>query len=171
MKIPGLVDLQVNGYAGVDFSNPGLSEEDFIRACRGVLNAGTSAFLPTIITSPLETYRSNLPIMAEALELQEFSGRLLGIHLEGPFLSAEPGARGAHNAEWIRKPDVDFLDQLIGQRGDSGRRRTGDCSNRRRHGERRRNLSPRRVHDLQPPLHAAENSAISLRHTCGGGAT
>jgi len=52
MKIPGLVDLQVNGYKGVDFSSANLTQEDFILACRQLLKAGTTAFLPTISTSP-----------------------------------------------------------------------------------------------------------------------
>ena len=51
MKIRGLVDLQVNGYKGVHFSDINLTREDFILSCRGVFEAGTTAFLPTIITS------------------------------------------------------------------------------------------------------------------------
>lgn len=113
MKIPGLVDLQVNGYLGVDFSSGDLTEGDFAQACRGILEAGTTAFLPTIITSPSEVYKRNLPMMAAVLQRQEFHGRLLGIHLEGPFISAKDGARGAHRAEWVRKPDISYLQQLI----------------------------------------------------------
>ncbi len=113
MKIPASIDLQVNGYNGVDFSSPELTEDDFIRACRQVLQAGTAAFLPTVITSPTETYRRNLPIIARALSSEEFRNRLLGIHVEGPFISPKDGARGAHNPDWIRKPDPAFLAQLI----------------------------------------------------------
>jgi len=113
MKIPGLVDLQVNGYRGVDFSSGDLTERDFIRACRGILEAGTTAFLPTMITSAPEVYRHNLPMMATVLEKQEFRGRILGLHIEGPFLSPKDGYRGAHSAEWIREPDIDFLKQII----------------------------------------------------------
>jgi len=112
-RIPGLVDLQVNGYKGVDFSDEGLTQRDFARACRQLLEAGTTAFLPTLVTSPGPIYEHNLAIMAKVLEQQEFHGRLLGIHLEGPFISVQDGARGAHNAEWVREPDVSFLDKLI----------------------------------------------------------
>ncbi len=51
MEVPGLVDLQVNGYKGVDFSSPELTEDDFAHACRQMLNEGATAFLPTVITS------------------------------------------------------------------------------------------------------------------------
>jgi N-acetylglucosamine-6-phosphate deacetylase len=107
------VDLQVNGFRGVHFSDINLTRDDFIMACRGVFEAGTTAFLPTMITSPKEVYEHNLPIMAAVLKEAEFRGRLLGFHIEGPFISTQDGARGAHDAKWISKPDVDYLKQLI----------------------------------------------------------
>jgi N-acetylglucosamine-6-phosphate deacetylase len=113
MKIPGLIDLQVNGYKGVDFSSPELSEEDFARACRQMLDAGIRAFLPTLITSPIEVYKRNLPLIAKIIQSDEFKNRLLGVHLEGPFISPNDGVRGAHNAYWVRKPDIGLLDKLI----------------------------------------------------------
>ena len=113
VQIPGLIDLQVNGYNGVDFSGVGLTEEDFARACREMLDAGATAFLPTLITSPAEIYERNLPVIATVLAREEFRGRVLGIHLEGPFISLQDGARGAHSAEWVRKPDVAYLQKLI----------------------------------------------------------
>ena len=112
LPIPGFVDLQVNGYLGVDFSSPDLSREECARACRSMLGAGTAAFLPTMITSPVEVYRRNLPILAQMLDLPEFQGRLLGIHLEGPFLSSAPGAVGAHNPDWVRPASPELLAQL-----------------------------------------------------------
>jgi N-acetylglucosamine-6-phosphate deacetylase len=113
IKIKGLVDLQVNGYKGVHFSDISLTRDDFIKACRGVFEAGTTAFLPTMITSPKEVYEHNLPIMAAVLQEAEFRGKLLGFHIEGPFISAQKGTRGAHDEQWISKPDVDYLRQLI----------------------------------------------------------
>ncbi len=118
VKIPGLVDLQVNGYKGVDFSSGDLTEANFVQACRGLFEAGTTAFLPTMITRSENVYKHNLPIMAAVLQREEFRGRLLGIHLEGPFISTQDGARGAHNAEWIREPDISYLQQLIEWAGD-----------------------------------------------------
>jgi N-acetylglucosamine-6-phosphate deacetylase len=113
VKIPGLVDLQVNGYKGVHFSDVNLTQDDFVQACRGVLETGTTAFLPTMITSPAEVYRHNLPLMAAVLQRDEFRGRLLGINVEGPFISEQDGARGAHDSRWIAQPDVQYLEQLL----------------------------------------------------------
>jgi len=113
MKIPGLIDLQVNGYKGVDFSSGRLTQDDFARACREMLQTGTAAFLPTMITSPTEVYERNLPIMAKVLKTETFRGRLLGFHLEGPFISPENGARGAHNPKYMKTPDIGFFQQLI----------------------------------------------------------
>jgi N-acetylglucosamine-6-phosphate deacetylase len=109
----GLVDLQVNGHRGINFADASLTPNDFAEACRGVLEAGTTAFLPTMMTSPENVYEHNLPLIAAAMEAEEFNGRLLGLHIEGPFISAQAGARGAHPPEWTRKPDVEFLDKLI----------------------------------------------------------
>ena len=113
IKTRGLVDLQVNGYKGVHFSDINLTRDDFILACRGVFEAGTTAFLPTLITSSKEVYEHNLPIIAAVLQEAEFHGRLLGIHIEGPFLSTDKGSRGAHDEQWISKPDVEYLRAII----------------------------------------------------------
>ena len=112
-KIPGLVDLQVNGYKGVNFSDVNLTQDDLCRACRGVFDAGTTGFLATVITSSVEVYEHNLPIITTALQQDEFHGRLLGIHLEGPFISPAEGARGAHDSQWIGQADVGLLEQLL----------------------------------------------------------
>ena len=109
----GWVDLQVNGFLGVDFSSPDLTEVDFGCACRALLAQGTAAFLPTVITSSLDTYAHNLPLMAEVMAREEFQGRLLGFHLEGPFISRVPGAVGAHNPAYVRDPDIALLERLL----------------------------------------------------------
>jgi N-acetylglucosamine-6-phosphate deacetylase len=111
-EIPGFVDLQVNGWRGVDFSSPDLQEEGFVQVCRELANAGTAAFLPTLITAPLELYERNLPLMAGLMERPEIGRHALGFHLEGPFISAEEGARGMHRSEWIRHPDASLIDHL-----------------------------------------------------------
>ncbi len=109
----GFVDLQVNGFSGVDFSSPSLTEERFSEACRAILQKGTAAFLPTIITSTSEVYKRNLSIMASVIQREEFGRRIPGIHIEGPFISSEPGAVGAHNPRCVRKPDRDFFRRLL----------------------------------------------------------
>lgn len=113
LPVSGFVDLQVNGYRGVDFSSPDLSEESFVWACRALLRSGTTAFLPTLVSSPLAVYRRNLPLIARMLGREGLAGHLLGIHLEGPFISPEPGARGAHVPEHILAPDVELLERML----------------------------------------------------------
>jgi len=113
MKIPGLVDLQVNGFKGVNFSGAELSVESFTAGCRQILDSGTSAFLPTVVTSSPKVYRHNLPLIANVLRQEEFAGRMLGIHLEGPFISPADGARGAHDERWVRHADIEYLRQLL----------------------------------------------------------
>eukprot|EP00051_Salpingoeca_urceolata_P011093 m.136932 g.136932 ORF g.136932 m.136932 type:complete len:358 (-) comp16984_c0_seq5:15-1088(-) len=110
--IPGFVDLQVNGYRGVDFSSQSLTEASFATACHGLFAAGTFAFLPTVITSSMATYRHVLPLIARAMRRPEFQGRVLGIHLEGPFISKERGAVGCHNPEHAQLPSIEMLETL-----------------------------------------------------------
>ena len=91
-QIPGFIDLQVNGFRGVGFSDNTLTAETCAAACQAILSRGTAAFLPTVITSDAVTYRRNLAILAEVIEDRAFTGRVLGIHAEGPFISKQPGA-------------------------------------------------------------------------------
>lgn len=113
MKIPGLVDLQVNGFRGVDFSSAELTGEQFTKACAEILESGTTAFLATVITSSRAVYNRNLAVIADVIDSGEFEGRLLGIHLEGPFISPVDGARGAHCTEWVCRPDTDYFKELL----------------------------------------------------------
>jgi N-acetylglucosamine-6-phosphate deacetylase len=109
MKKTGFIDLQVNGYKGVDFSSAGLTFEGIARAAGELRRAGTAGFCATLITSDLEVYRANLDLIARAMEDPSLRGCLLGIHMEGPYLSPEDGARGAHSPSKMRLPDpVEF---------------------------------------------------------------
>lgn len=118
MDIPGFVDLQVNGYKGVDFSSSDLTRERFVFACKELIKTGTVLFLPTIISSSVEIYQQNLKLISDVLEETDLKYHIPGIHLEGPFISDVDGARGAHQKKWVKKPDVQILDQLIEWSGD-----------------------------------------------------
>ncbi|MEQ1744353.1 MAG: N-acetylglucosamine-6-phosphate deacetylase [Saprospiraceae bacterium] len=112
MRLPGFIDLQINGYLGVDFSAPGLTEAAIARAFEAIVASGTAGFLPTVITSSQEVYEKNLPMLATVMGKPGIGRHALGIHLEGPFLCPEPGYIGAHYPALVRLPDPDLLRQL-----------------------------------------------------------
>ena len=102
----GFVDLQINGYLGVDFSQESLTLESIRRLTRRLIKKGTVAFCPTLVTAPLHIYEHNLPLIARAMMEPDLKPHLLGIHLEGPFISPQEGARGAHDCRYILPPDI-----------------------------------------------------------------
>lgn len=102
----GFVDLQINGYLGVDFSHVNLTMENIRRLTRRLVRNGTVAFCPTLVTAPLPVYEHNLPLIARAMKEPDLEPHLLGIHLEGPFISPQEGARGAHDSRYILPPDI-----------------------------------------------------------------
>jgi N-acetylglucosamine-6-phosphate deacetylase len=107
LAVPGFVDLQVNGFAGVDFLTAG--PNGYAAAGAWLARAGVTAFQPTLISSPPEALQAALARGAAAAERSPV--RLLGFHLEGPFLS--PQRRGAHPEEHLRDPDVGLAEELI----------------------------------------------------------
>jgi N-acetylglucosamine-6-phosphate deacetylase len=112
LSVPGFIDLQFNGYLEIDFSSPNLTKDDFIRVNRKLLKSGCAACLPTVITSSEDAYQHTFKLISKVMELPEFKGRLLGIHAEGPFISPTPGYVGAHNPDWVRKPDIDAFKRM-----------------------------------------------------------
>jgi N-acetylglucosamine-6-phosphate deacetylase len=108
----GFVDLQVNGYLGIDFSSPALTREDIHNITTALVRSGTIAYCATLITADLPIYERNFPLLARTMEEPGVKGHLLGIHLEGPYLSPFDGARGAHLPQWIRKPDPEEFRRL-----------------------------------------------------------
>ncbi len=116
--LPGLVDLQVNGYAGVELAGADL--DGMASVAKRLTQTGTTSFVPTFITSPLEVLESDLRLGAEILpQLAEAPGlaRILGIHTEGPFISAK--RRGAHNPDWIITPDPEAVKIVLEAGGSS----------------------------------------------------
>ncbi|THF73412.1 N-acetylglucosamine-6-phosphate deacetylase [Cohnella fermenti] len=107
---PGLVDLQINGYAGIDFNSLALTADEVEEAARRLSRQGITTFLPTVITNSDENIARLVSIIAEACESDPDTARSIpGIHLEGPFLSPEDGPRGAHDKRYIREPDWDLM--------------------------------------------------------------
>lgn len=106
------IDLQVNGYKGVDFSSAELTEEDFLRAAEAILDSGTVLFLPTLVTGPEDLCKRNIGIIHDAAESHGLRKHIPGVHLEGPFLSPEPGAVGCHSPEFVRAPEIALFDRL-----------------------------------------------------------
>lgn len=101
--------MQVNGYRGVDFSAPGLTEKQVLSVSRDLLQMGVVAYCPTVITSSFDVYRENLAVLARTLDLCQ-GAKILGIHLEGPFIN--PEAKGVHPREYIHAPDIERFEQL-----------------------------------------------------------
>lgn len=103
---PGLVDLQVNGYQGVDLNQVGLKIADVEKLTRILLEAGTTCYFPTLISNSDEGITALLSVLSEACQANALVADCMGgVHLEGPFLSMEDGPRGAHSKMHIKAPD------------------------------------------------------------------
>ena len=111
--VPGLVDLQVNGYYGVDLAD--CDPDGWAMVARRLPETGTTAFLPTFITAPVATLATALRSAAKVTEGVATGARVLGVHLEGPFLS--PARAGAHRRDWIVRPSPGAVAELL----DAGR--------------------------------------------------
>ena len=105
IAVPGFVDLQVNGFAGVDFLTA--DAEGYRHASDALLETGVTAFLPTFITAPEPQLLAALREVPAASD----GARVLGAHLEGPFLSAL--RLGIHPAAARSNPDLELLDRLL----------------------------------------------------------
>ncbi len=108
LELPGLVDLQVNGFAGVDFGDPAVTTDDVERAIGAIGKTGVTRFLATLITSSLETFTA----CARTL-LRVSDAALAGIHMEGPYISPEDGPRGAHARAFVRSADVSDFERRL----------------------------------------------------------
>jgi N-acetylglucosamine-6-phosphate deacetylase len=110
----GFFDLQVNGYAGVDFNQEGLTIEQLRLACQTMRGDGVTQFLPTIITEDLDRMASRLQTLADLRTMDKFlEGMIPGFHVEGPFINETDGYRGAHPLEAVRPATVDATKRLL----------------------------------------------------------
>ncbi|HVU08525.1 MAG TPA: amidohydrolase family protein [Verrucomicrobiae bacterium] len=102
IEFPGLFDLQVNGFNGVDFNNPLTTTDDMFHAINSLRATGVTRFLPTLITSSLERFSKCAKTLTR-IQLPE----IVGIHMEGPYVCPEGGTRGAHPCEHVIAASID----------------------------------------------------------------
>jgi N-acetylglucosamine-6-phosphate deacetylase len=107
MICSGFLDLQVNGFAGVDFNDPAMTAADFALAAQAILRTGVTRFLPTVITASPDAIAACLRNLQTAARLLPRPGMVAGFHIEGPHIGPEDGPRGAHPAAWVRPPSRD----------------------------------------------------------------
>jgi N-acetylglucosamine-6-phosphate deacetylase len=103
---PGFLDLQVNGYAGVDFNDPSTPVEKVHAAVAALRRSGVTQLLATLISAPRERFAR----CARTL-VQTASRAIVGLHMEGPYISPEDGARGAHRREDTAVASIDDFER------------------------------------------------------------
>lgn len=115
MQTPsGFVDLQVNGYAEVDFNADRLVTEDVAAVCRRLQDDGVVGILATVITADMDAMCRRLANIHRACDADESIADVIwGIHIEGPFLNEQPGYIGAHPAAHARPADVESMKRLL----------------------------------------------------------
>jgi N-acetylglucosamine-6-phosphate deacetylase len=115
--IPGLLDLQVNGYGGIDLNDGATTPDTVAALIRALWAVGVTGFCPTFVTAPIPNLIAALSAVAAITEDDPVLARsVLGVHLEGPWISAQDGARGAHPAQHVRPATIHDLDLLTGTR-------------------------------------------------------
>jgi len=109
---PGWIDLQVNGFAGVDYNSPTAAHEEIARSIRVLHGCGVTRMLPTVITGPQAGMAGALRNLAAAREKLPDGETIEGFHIEGPYISPEDGPRGAHPQRWVRPPSMEEFARL-----------------------------------------------------------
>ncbi|HBQ82706.1 MAG TPA: N-acetylglucosamine-6-phosphate deacetylase, partial [Bacteroidales bacterium] len=119
---PGFVDIQVNGYNGISFSLEGaddpaseskrLSVDEIRNITKAMWTQGVTTYFPTLTTNSPELFIRNISILSDAMNDPSSLGSIPGLHLEGPYISAVDGYRGAHPREHVRNPDLEEFRQL-----------------------------------------------------------
>ena len=105
---PALVDIQVNGFAGFDLNVNIVTAEDVCDMVRALWRVGTGFLCPTVVTASFENIGNSLCAIVDACNSDlAVAHSILGIHLEGPYISAVDGPRGAHPLKHVREPDLD----------------------------------------------------------------
>jgi N-acetylglucosamine-6-phosphate deacetylase len=108
LAVPGFVDAHINGIAGVDFLTA--DTDGHARAAEALAAVGVVAYQPTLVSSPPEAYDAPLAAAAAAMAASDGGARVLGVHLEGPFLSRK--WPGAHDPSNLLEPDAELAERL-----------------------------------------------------------
>jgi len=103
---PGFIDIQINGFAGIDYNAPDAPQEEIARSLRVMFSTGVTRCFPTVITGDPENMLGALRNLAAAREALEEGPAMEAFHVEGPHISPEDGPRGAHPRRWVRPPDL-----------------------------------------------------------------
>ena len=105
---PGLFDLQINGHGGIWFSKDNLTPDEVIQTLEPHFSFGITRMLPTLVTASHEALRDGFTAIHQACEQEPWVRDFVpGCHLEGPFIAAEDGPRGAHPLQHVRPADWD----------------------------------------------------------------
>ncbi len=113
-KTQGLIDIQVNGFAGVDFNNASqMTAETLDHALEAMLASGVTTCLPTLITASPSELEARFIALDNAIQASRL-GKLMipGFHLEGPFLNAQEGYAGCHPKKNMCLPDIRLIEHL-----------------------------------------------------------
>lgn len=111
---PNYVDLQVNGFGGVDFNAGDLSADEVIDMCSRLRADGVAGILATVITDDVERMCRRIESICRVREAAPIvADTIWGIHIEGPFLNEQPGYIGAHPATAARVASVDVMERLL----------------------------------------------------------
>lgn len=107
-------DLQVNGYAGIDFNKLDITEKELEFACNKLRQDGVEGILATLITDDFERMILKVKKLSNLIRSNELVNSIIkGIHVEGPFLNPIDGYRGAHPQEHILKADLDKVKGIL----------------------------------------------------------
>jgi len=111
---PGFIDIQVNGFAGIDINEPNFQGDALVDVCRNLLKTGVTRFCPTLITADYSRFARNITRIRVAREKDPLvRSMVLGIHLEGPYIDPADGPRGAHPRAHVSLPDWDEFERLL----------------------------------------------------------
>ncbi len=113
-NINDFFDLQVNGYAGIDFNQNGIKTDDLHKACSRLKDDGVSGILATIITANADDMKIRLRQIVQTREHDPLVREIIyGFHIEGPFLSPEQGFCGAHPTDLMMPANQDIMNELL----------------------------------------------------------